>query len=383
MTYKDIINQTFEHQQHHQHKLQHQQPLNQSKNEHEYINYNIKPVNLINQLNIYICSIIVILGIIGNLVSFCVFVRAGKKISKSRIITKHLLILLTISNSVYLIFFWYFSVFPKLLTHFKQFRPFKDFYIINSNIFVCKLVSYWISIAICVNSSITASFSLERALAINFPLKFKNFRENNSRVFKIIVVVICMVSVTLPLYNLILTNLTKRGSRAEIKCDIPVEYETAYFNLTILFILITLAVPFLIITISNSSILLAIDRNRKKFFSNRLVDNSKIDQSMRLTKILITISASFVLLNFPYFIAWCRYALFRLSMHRDQGAIFTLDEAKHLEHLYDMVKLTEILNLFNYAFTGILYFASAKIFRKHLHSVIGLNSPLGKSTDEE
>ncbi len=371
MAFKNLLNQTNVHKYN-----------NSFQNEFNIINSK-KSTNLINQFSIYICSLIVILGIIGNLVSFCVFLRAGKKISKSRIITKHLLILLTISNSVYLIFFWYFSIFPKLLVQFQHLNTFKNFYIINSNIFVCKLISYWISIAICVNSSITASFSLERALAINFPLKFKNFRENNSKIFKTIVVLICLISVILPLYNLILTNLTRHSSRTDIRCDIPGKYENIYFNLTIFFILITLAVPFLIISISNTIILLAIDRNRKKFFSNRLVDNSKIDQSMRLTKILITISASFVLLNFPYFIAWCRYAMYRLSINRENGKYYTQEEAKHLESLYDMVKITEILNLFNYAFTGILYFASGKIFRKHLHSVIGLNSPLGKSTQDE
>ena len=333
--------------------------------------------SFINFLNIYVCSLIIVVGIIGNMISFRIFLKSGKKQSKSKIITKNLLILLSISNSIYLVLFWYYSVFPRTQSAF-----FKKLFIFNSNVFVCKFISYWISIAICINSLITASFSLQRALVINFPLKFNNFKENNKNVFKAIIFVACFISTILPIYNLILTNLTQRNIHADIKCDIPVHYEATYLNLTIFFIILTLPVPFLVILISNTSILIAIDRNRRQFLSNRLVDTSKIDKSMRLTKILITISTSFVLLNFPYFIAWLRYALFRVNINR--GLSYIDDEQiKKLSDLYDMVKITEIFNLFNYAFIGFLYFVSGRIFRNHLNSVIGLNPIIAKSILEE
>ena len=88
------------------------------------------------------------------------------------------------------------------------------------------------------------------------------------------------------------------------------------------------------------------------------------DKNMHITKMLIMISASFVLLNLPYFVAWCRYALFRIHNAKP----FTREQATVLLHLYNIVKLAEILNLFNYAITGILYFATGKIYRDNLYS---------------
>lgn len=254
----------------------------------------------------------------------------------------------------------------------------KKYYIINSSVLACKLASYIISIALCINSVITASFSLQRALVINFPLKFNNFRENNKKLFKIIIASIVVISTLLPMYTLLFINLTTRNIHGETKCDIISKYELQYFNLTICFIILTLPLPFSIIFISNVSILLVIDRNRRNLLNNRLVNTEKIDKSMRNTKILLVISTCFVLLNFPYFIAWFRYAIFRVSLNSQNRNSYTESEVKTLSELYDMVKFTEISNLFNYAFIGVLYFASGKIFRSHLNSVIGLDSLLKK-----
>ncbi len=345
---------------------------------------NIASFSFIDIFNVCTCTIIVLLGISCNMISFGIFIN-GKKSLKTKIFTKHLLILLTASNSIYLIFFWYYSVFPRLigmLNNFKIFENLKSLYFINSNVLICKLTSYLISLVICLNSFITTTFSLQRALVISFPLKFSNFRENNKKIFKMIIFIFCLVSITLPLYILILTNLTKRSVHdTSLRCDIPAQHELLYFNLTICFIIITLPVPFLIILISNASILVVIDRNRRHLSNNRLVNTEKINKSMRITYILLVISTCFVLLNFPYFISWYNYAMFRVNLNPRTG--YSENEVKTLAKLYDTMKITEILNLFNYAFIGFLYFVSGKIFRSHLNFVIGLNSLLEKSTLED
>ena len=267
---------------------------------------------VITLLNIYVCSLFVLVGLVGNVVSFIVFVRAGRK--APRIMTKNLLILLTISNSIYLLLFWYYSILPKLIDSFKNaaiadflaatnqtngnFSTFyenftnlnsslpldttkpvylasfiqiflKKVYFIDSNILICKLISYSISVTIFLNSAITVSFSLERALAINFPLKIRNLRENYRYLFKLIIIVVIFISFTFPVYNLFLTNLVEVNSNGKMRCDIPSRYESLYFNFTIVFVIKTLAIPFIIITLSNISILIAIERNKKNLLTNK------------------------------------------------------------------------------------------------------------------
>jgi hypothetical protein len=415
--------------------------------------------------NIYICTIFVLVGLIGNIISFFVFLKAGKK--APRIMTKNLLILLTLSNSIYLILFWYYSIFPKLINSFnikaytitnttKSIEVYENstiavtqrssfinqifvnrYYFVNTNIVACKLISYLISVSIFLNSAITVSFSLERALAINFPLKIRNLRENYRYLFKLIMSIGIIVTFLFPVYNLFLTNLVAANGNGKVRCDIPSNYESLYFNFTIVFVIKTLAIPFVIITLSNISILIAIEKNKKNLLNksfNRYKDehssgslNSKYnfdsmshssmnhrnsnehkrvvsigngvdeshpvkihnssktvrfenlsakslsckigggsgDKNLRVTKMLISISASFVLLNLPYFITWCRYALFRLNNSKP----FTPEQTRTIVNLYDAIKITEILNLFNYAITSFLYFATGKIYRENLYSI--------------
>jgi len=431
--------------------------------------------NLINSLNIYLCTTLVIIGTLGNLLSFIVFLRAGKK--APRIITKNILILLTVSNSVYLILFWYISVFPKLINNFKLdpltnrnlnftkvfnltlednstviLAPkttigrlfIEKFYQINSNIFVCKAMSYLISVSILMNSSITVTFSVERALAINFPLKMRNIREKHRFLFKLIIVLLLTYCFVFPSYHLYLSDMIAHGNNQfQKKCDIPLNYESLYFKFTMMFVAQTLTFPFILITVSNLSILTAIERNRrsllKKRFPESVSDNDKIDKmpthlelfnintefsnescslannksihdsikkkrfifrsrknpnytssmnsscktggrdkNMHITKMLICISASFVLLNFPYFIAWCRYALFRVYNSKP----FNEEQAREIMQRYSIVKLAEILNLFNYAVTGLLYFATGKAYRQNLNAFFRCGSKsVKKKTD--
>jgi len=59
----------------------------------------------IDIFKIYICTILVMIGASTNLLSFFVFLRADKR--SPRILSKKILMLLTISNSIYLILYWY------------------------------------------------------------------------------------------------------------------------------------------------------------------------------------------------------------------------------------------------------------------------------------
>jgi hypothetical protein len=103
-------------------------------------------------------------------------------------------------------------------------------------------------------------------------------------------------------------------------------------------------------------------KRNSKLMQNR--DSCKITgtcskKNMSSTRMFITISASFVLLNLPYFVAWCRYAVYRLNRAKP----YNRQEIKQMVYLYDGVKITEILILFYYAFSSFLYFSTKFIVR--------------------
>jgi hypothetical protein len=258
-------------------------------------------------------------------------------------------------------------------------------------------------------------FSMERAIAINFPLKMRNFRENYRKVFHLIIILIILFSFLYPTYNIYLADVVSRPLTNETyitQCDIPENYGKIYFNLTIIFVIETLAFPFLLITVSNASILMAIYKNKQNFngdnaassfkikgstkhtkknesnnlTSQRLIQSQKSqasfksrtkfnnscrigkgDKNAKLTRMLVAISLSFVLFHLPYFICWCVFVNFRLN---NQMRPLPKDVLDQMIQLYKYLRLSEILNLFNYSITGLLYFATGKIYRQHLYSIL-------------
>ena len=463
--------------------------------------------DVINQLSVLICTVLVIVGCVSNLVSFMVFVKKSSRV-KPKIITKHLLIVFTISNSFYLILYWYYSVFPKIIDHLRHSLVaamhtaktattttatvavaasatssasalasasattmnntvmfMSSLYLVNSNVFFCKSVSYLISVTLCLNAFITVFFSLERAIAINFPLQMRAFRESHRSSFNILVAGIVLVAFVFPIYNLKLVDVieirvrnnsgggssSSAGYKRKYQCDIPEANGPLYFYMTIVFVVVTLAIPFVLITVSNASILFAIYKNtrhdhilaRNAFAggqssasaasapahmqlmqqsSGRMVTLSppptmtttttttttnmshgasfprtssllsrrqhNMDKNKKITNMLLSISASFVLFNLPYFVAWCIFAKARIAFQQQQqqqqqhsnsngggggggdATQLNLETTRHIAKLFGYVKITEIFNLFNYAVTGFLYFATGKIYRQHLYSMV-------------
>jgi hypothetical protein len=62
---------------------------------------------ILDLVYIYVCSFFVVFGFISNFISFFVFLKASRR--APTIVTKNLLIVFTISNSLYLVIFWYYG----------------------------------------------------------------------------------------------------------------------------------------------------------------------------------------------------------------------------------------------------------------------------------
>ena len=384
---------------------------------------------LIIYLNIYLCSFLIVIGIIGNFLSLIIFIRSS--FYSPKIVTRYSLILLTVSNSIYLILFWYISILPSFNVIFKisSDNILKKIHLLsNTNVIFCKMSYYLINVCLCLNALITVSFSLERAIAINFPLKSRNLRKNHPFMFKIINVCIILLAFLFPVYTIVVLEIKYFGHTT--KCLVIEKYEKLYFKLTVIFVFQTLALPFLIITLSNISILVALynnkillrnykkERNIKisttqlkseenqsdlaadfvpkldkeksslnrfssfvsysnsntKLFrktvanlnlnsnSNQKPNEIKLLKHFMITKMLVTISACFVLFNFPYFIAWCIYVIAKVFHKKSDFELIKWN---------NFLKLTHILLLMNYSVTCFLYFASGKLYRQHLFALFG------------
>ena len=403
----------------------------------------VSPI-LLSFLNVYVSSFLVAIGVFGNCISFLVFLRSSYYAPK--IITRNSLILLTISNSVYLLLVWYYRVFPKLSNTFKLENDLIRFYLVNSNSYVCKLTIYLINLAIALCALITVAFSAERAFAINFPLKARNLRSNHRLLFKSLFLTIILFSFILPSYNLALLELREVPTHGQ-QCGVQDVNKLLYFKLTVLFVIKTTAVPFLVISVSNISIVMAIYKKRRLLnfyksrrtteladaslrtvrrfaFSNKArhsrrdfymlgetlrLDTFEISQNssdrtctspwssfkrsscksanraalaknsiyvqkifsknLMITKMLITISASFVLLHLPYLIAWSIHATAALELSNDDDA-----DIARFNDIYSVVQITELLNLLNYSIAGLLYFASGRMYRQHLYALLGIKN---------
>lgn len=364
-----------------------------------YVNFEQNRIRLlIDNAYICICTFLVLIGLIGNIISIKVFMRSGH--CPPLILQRHSLILLTLSNTIYLVVFFYLCVLSKLLN-----SPMFDsstinflnkLYLMNDSAFICKFFNYTLHVAICLNAFITTSFSLERAFVINFPYLGVNLRANHDAHFKILIVCILLFSFILPSYNLFLVNIDTKI------CNVARSYEKLYFYLTCVFVICTLFLPFLIISISNISIIKEICRNDRdqtrrtlqhdtshQLYSMKQKDNqiqsggefdnralpllnnriTRLNSTHRVsdikkhltTKMLIAISLSFVILNLPYFISWCFHSINTIGK----------SDLKYRMMLQNFKNVAEVLFLLNHSIAGFLYFVSGKMYQEHVYAILG------------
>ncbi len=373
--------------------------------------------DVFNYIYIYVCTSLIIIGIIGNIISLKIFMRSGH--CQPIIIQRHSLIILTLANTIYLLNFSYFKIVPKLLQSnmFSQSTIdfFEKIYLMDTNVLSCKIVLYLLNAATCLNSFITTSFSLERAFVIKFPYLGINLRENHHKNFKLLGICLFAFSLVMPSYTLFMTTVCITENKQISRCNVPPEYAALYFNMTVFFVVCTNLIPSLFIVISNLTIInelikksrnevqrtLRIEEYTEYFLTNQntnletsninqrdmrtmtLVEHnhdefSQLNQSQNkqhninkrvsssivhsnhlATKTLIAISMSFLLLNVPYFVTWCVYTYNRLS------------SIEIRKKLYTYLKITEIFFLINYSIAGYLYFASGKMYREHLYAILG------------
>jgi hypothetical protein len=157
-----------------------------------------------------------------------------------------------------------------------------------------------------------------------------------------------------------------------LECDIMNKFKKIYFYLTIIYGNLTLTFPILIVCIVNILTvrqLLRAGRLRKKQQQQQLSQTKKFDsanneyvnmivknqlENDKVTWMLVVISITFGILNFPYFILWLAVCIIRV---RGKTPSDIIESAK---------MVSEVFHILNYSLYFFLYVISRRSFRKVL-----------------
>ena len=186
--------------------------------------------------------------------------------------------------------------------------------------------------------------------------------------------IILIISFLMPFYSFLMSDVNVDEKHNLLECDIMNKFKKIYFYLTIVYGNLTLTFPILIVCIVNILTvrqLLRAGRLRKKQqqqqqqlshakkvdsanneYVNMIVKNQL--ENDKVTWMLVVISITFGILNFPYFILWLIVCIIRV---RGKTPSLYIESAK---------MVAEVFYLLNYSLYFFLYVISRRSFRKVL-----------------
>jgi hypothetical protein len=218
---------------------------------------------------------------------------------------------------------------------------------------------------------IVVAFTLERLIVVYFPLQTSVLC--NPRSARRICLFILIISFLLPFYSFLMSNVNIDEKNEVSECDIMNEYKEIYFYLTIAFGNLTLTFPILIVCIVNiltvRQLLRAGRLRKKQQQQQQLSQTKKVDsanneyvnmivknqlENDKVTWMLVVISVTFGILNFPYFILWLATCIMRV---RGKTPPLYVEAGR---------MVAEVFHLLNYSLYFFLYVISRRSFRKVL-----------------
>jgi len=216
---------------------------------------------------------------------------------------------------------------------------------------------------------IVVAFTLERLIVVYFPLQTSVIC--NPRSARRICLFILIISFLVPFYSFVMSDVSIDEKHHLLECDIMNKFKKIYFYLTIIYGNLTLTFPILIVCIVNILTvrqLLRAGHLRKKQqqqlnqikkvdsanneYVNMIVKNQL--ENDKVTWMLVVISITFGILNFPYFILWLIVCIIRVRGRTPSDYI----ESGKL--------VAEGFYLLNYSLYFFLYVISRRSFRKVL-----------------
>lgn len=238
---------------------------------------------LIESINFYSCSVIIILGLLGNIVTIYL-VKSKPKASKSgrsfSIYQRRFNISSISSSDMYMISLA-FSDSLFLLAHFiEDIVPAMDknnswFQFINKFNLVCKLILFVRNAARLCSSYLIVLFAYERFSCISAPLKHLKFHNRKS-----LIVVIFVISYLLTSYTFFINGLRStenhEHSTSLYECDVLVQFKFVYKYAIIVYTSIGIIIPIVLVSIFNLYIARVLFKRKNrliKTFTDKAMSN--------------------------------------------------------------------------------------------------------------
>ncbi len=235
-------------------------------------------------INTIFCSLIVLIGIIGNLLTCCVFnYKSNKNNSKkpkgrinlSRLSSKtsiksskSYILALAFSDLLFLISHLIEDILPNIANIFKI--DSRILRITDNNEFLCRTTLYFRNATRISSSYLVVLFALERLMICSYPSKrlkfhYQNFNRN-------ITILVFFLSFLLTCYTPIVSGLRDIENYEESEtikkysttCDTKKEFLEAYFPLTLTYVLVQIIIPSIAICYLNFN-LIKVLMTRKSF----------------------------------------------------------------------------------------------------------------------
>ncbi|CAF3453797.1 unnamed protein product [Rotaria socialis] len=214
-------------------------------------------LQLVERLTIHITLIVSIIGLIGNGCTIIVLNRQSMRKWRSSI----LLSSLAVADFLYLLII-FLSIIDELINQIIG---------LNRSLTLCQVTVYITHVCSFLSANFTLSFTLQRCVAVTFPLHADTIISNRSSIINILVLL--LFGCSFYSFSFFLTNISHGQCRED-------ETYPALFPLLIVDTCLTFVVPFIFILIFNGAILYKLQQ-RKKFSS--VFDGSLIRTSHRRT----------------------------------------------------------------------------------------------------
>lgn len=301
--------------------------------------------NIVRILQVYFTPVIAGLGMVGNIISFIVFVATSlRKLPSSTYLAA-----LAFSDTGFL---------GALLI---TWMPNVNIQMVNTNGW-CQVIVYITYCCSFTSVWYVVLFMFERYIVVCHPLKAPRIcTKTRSGVAVAIVAAICMLMYSHGLWTSVVKP-TVYGAT----CDPYDGYQSFLEVITYIDTLVTFFIPFVVILILNVRVLIAIRRFHRRSLSMRRRHNTEDGQNflsavqVKLTKTLVVVSSAFLLLNLPSH-AMRVYLMVTPVMDQPHAEITNILLAQHF-----------CLFLYNLTFSinFPLYSACSTLFRRALAELV-------------
>lgn len=178
-----------------------------------------------NIINMFGGVFLTLIGCMGNILALLILVYSRNR--QPRISGVNYLILLTITNTVFLALHFYMSTYNRIVYFFGLDYQ-SSLLFLDSSTLLCKTLSYMKYSARSLNTMLTVCFCLERLLAVYYPLQMRALDGKCSIIFRVGII----VSFILPSYSLFLTELVANTDTVRVRSSFNLTASFNFYSLT-------------------------------------------------------------------------------------------------------------------------------------------------------